>query len=270
MKTIPLLLATLLLLGGPAAGADDDDPVPGILRRLKDKDPEVRLRAVFEAEDVQDEKVTRELLRLIPDKSDDVRIAVLPVLGARTGEGCRKRAAVALAARLGPLAGKRPDSEEYRLTIQALHDLARPEAVDALLDIDLDEDRDTARSRLMAVGNIPSPEAIEGLITFMSRGRNKGSNRQRELARDALRYATGLKLGNDPDKWREWWRSAKKTFDFEAAAAKRLEDREKKSEAADEKSEKRRKRDERRGKRNGKKKGGDDDGGDDGGEDGAD
>jgi hypothetical protein len=38
--------------------------------------------------------------------------------------------------------------------------------------------------------------------------------------------ATGEKLGNDPDAWRAWWKDAKKTFDFAAAAQRRAAEKE--------------------------------------------
>ncbi|MFV1959556.1 MAG: hypothetical protein ACC662_09115, partial [Planctomycetota bacterium] len=101
---------------------------------------------------------------------------------------------------------------------------------------------------------------IDRPILFGSRGRR--SSGYRKITRDALRYATGLNLTTNPDKWRDWWRKAKKDFDFEAAALRREEDRRR----AEAKEERKRegKRGGRKGGRKGEKKG---DGEEDGGED---
>jgi hypothetical protein len=105
--------------------------------------------------------------------------------------------------------------------------------------------------RLRAVANVPSADAIEALIAYGSRGR-RGSHARAQTAR-ALQYATGVKIGGDPDKWRDWWRENKDSFDFEAAFAARRgkeqaqADKERRREEA-----KRRKEEKRKGGKKGK------------------
>jgi hypothetical protein len=72
----------------------------------------------------------------------------------------------------------------------------------------------------MAVANVPSPKAIEGLIAYMARRHRDGTGIRGQLVK-ALTYATGVKGANDDDAWRSWWKDAKGTFDFQAAAAER-------------------------------------------------
>ena len=82
-------------------------------------------------------------------------------------------------------------------------------------------DREIASARLMAVSNVCSAEAVDGLISFAAKGR--GMNRLKDLARKALKDATGADVRGGADEWRAWWKENKKDFDFEAVRAAREE-----------------------------------------------
>ncbi|MHC4470120.1 MAG: HEAT repeat domain-containing protein [Planctomycetota bacterium] len=251
MRRLLLVLAGLLV-AAPVTTAEEGPKAADLVKKMKDRDAAVRLAAVRDAAKRPDPGLTSQIVRLVKDGDALVRQAAIEALRGRTEDGCRKKAAQALAARL-PILGEKPGYwDEYVLAISVLHDLARPESIEKLVDMKVDEDRETVRSRLMAVANVPKPEAVDELIKFMSKGRGRGRKKQRDLAHQALRYATGENLGGDPDKWRSWWKKARGTFDFEEAAARRAEQRErerKKKEQREEKERKRREKGEKRKKK---------------------
>jgi HEAT repeat protein len=250
MKLVTLA-AVVLVLALPVTGAEKkDDKVADCLKRLKDKDASVRLAAVADMVELQDEKITSQLVKLIRDKDSDIRQMAVEGLRSRTSDAAKKKAAQVLAARLGALSKKSGHAEEFEGVIAALGDLARPESIDALIDIDTNEDAATAKARLMAVANCPDKKAVDELIKFLSKGRNRGRSGQRGLALQALRHATGVRLGNDADKWRAWWKDNRDKFDLKQVVA----EREAAKREAEEKAEKKREREEKRRENREKKK----------------
>jgi HEAT repeat protein len=201
-----------------------------ILAGLKAEEDATRLAATEEATGVEAEELLAPLLRLLKDENRLVRQAAAKALGARaSGEGSKK-AAKSLAERLKPLSREPEDQEELLVVVQALHDLAQPSSVKALLDdLELETDEDVVEARGSAAANAPCREAVEGLIDLMSRHHRRG--RSAPYAK-ALAYATGEKLGGDPDRWRAWWREHADSFDFEAAAAARAKARAEEAERA--------------------------------------
>ena len=192
-----------------------------------------RLDAATASKDLQDAKLLPPLVKLLRDDHPDVRTAAIAALGTRSDPEQAKKAADALAERLKPLSKKPEHSGELIAACTALHDLAQPSTVDALLDdMAPGTDLDVVFARCMAVGNIPSPKAIEGLIDLMSKGHRDGSG-IRGTAAKALAYATGERAVNDPDHWRAWWKENAKSFDFGRAASEREASRRKKDEAED-------------------------------------
>jgi len=211
------------------AGAAPAAPTPAapdaakLALSLKSTDRQERLAATEQAKGVQDEKLFAPLVDLLEDEDLAVRHAAIEALGARTAPEARKKAAAALAPHLAKTA-KKPELEiEVIATANAIGLLAQPSSVDALTaDIGVDTSIDVVRARLSAVANLPCAEAIEALIQFLAKqGRGRGSQ-QIPACRQALKDATGEDFGGEADKWRAWWRDAKKNFDF-AAAAKRRE-----------------------------------------------
>jgi hypothetical protein len=257
IRTPLLTILCLLILAGGLLAREEEPAAPravkDVLKDLKDRDRTVRLEASEEARGFQDATVTAQLVRMIKDKDLEVRLTVMDVLRDREDRKCRNLAARALSSRLPALGSKVDHEEEYVLAISVLHDLAQPCAVKLLMDFDIEESQETSKARLMAVGNTPCAAAIDSLITFLSKGRQRGRNQQRQACVAALKYATGQSYGNDPDKWRDWWHDVKANWDFQRAADIREEDRQKaeaKRRRAEEKrakaAEKRRKREEKR------------------------
>ncbi|MEN8151256.1 MAG: hypothetical protein ABFS86_15680, partial [Planctomycetota bacterium] len=233
LRTVTIL-ALLAVLAVPALAADEPDPVDEALKRMKDKEQPARLAGTAAAAKLQDAKITSQLVKLLKDKDWHVRQLSIEALRVRTGDRDRKKAALALASRLGALSKSSKTSDEYLQTIGALGDLARKETVTALLDIDLDTPRGTAKARLMAAAEAPYPETVDALIKFISKGRKKDSNRQRQQGVLALRHLTGVSLGHDPDKWRAWWKDNRATYSLTAVK----EDREAKAREAEERAKK--------------------------------
>ncbi len=238
-------------LAVPAAARADDaasdaaqPDVDGLVARMKRSDaPLERLAAAEAARDVQDERLLAPLVKLLRDDDADVRRAALAALGARTDPAQQKRAADAVAERLKPLAKKAETEGELVAACTALHDLAQPSTVDALLDDIADgTSTDVVRARCMAVGNIPSAKAIEGLIDLMAKRHRDGTG-TRSAAAQALAYATGERPVNDPDHWRAWWKEHEKSFDFAAAAERRAAERDKKKDAAERRDRRKKKQD---------------------------
>jgi hypothetical protein len=195
---------------------------------LASDDAAIRLDAATKAKDVQDAKLLKALATALKDEVHEVRVAVMEALGTRTGDDARKSAAAALHKVLGPLSKKPVQQPELLIALRAVHDLAHPTSIKPLLEgIDVHTDREVVDARLLAVANIAAPEAIDELIQFLSKGRKGGDEGQRGAAHRALTYATGERLKNDPDVWRAWWKDARKTFDFAAAAEARAAVREK-------------------------------------------
>ncbi len=240
-----LSLSTVALAEDPVPPAKPEPPKAEpatVLGLLKSKEPSDRLAGARDARSAQDDSLVAPLIALLGDPDSETRRAAIDALGARESSGSVKRAAASLASHLGRL-GKKAEAEveaEIIATANALGTLAQPSSVDVLLsDIAVETAPDVVKARLLAVANIPTAEAIEGLIAFLAR-RGRGANDlQGHHARAALKWATGESRGVDPDVWRSWWKDAKKEFDFKAAAERRAK-------ARAEQEEKDRRRDERK------------------------
>jgi len=219
----------------------ESSAVETLKKTLADRDPAQRYQAAQAALLVTEPGIAPQLIHLLKDDEPRIVEAAVAALVTRADPGERREAARALAARLKPLPREPDEVDEAReeLLVPALHDLAQVVSIKALLDIHMEAPPALIRARLMAVGNVPAADAIEALIAYGAR-RRRGEGHGRAM-RDALKYATGTDQGADPDRWRAWWRDAAADFDFEAAAARRKEQREK-AEARDERREERRKR----------------------------
>ena len=243
------LLCPLFL--SPAALADDEraalkTKATELAKRMASKDAEDRLSAVRESGPVYHRAIVAPLIKLLKDKDTRVRTEAITSLGLRDDPKNKKSAARALAGRLKPLEGNEKTREELKKIVQALHDLAQPTTIKALLDMKADADPGVARARSMAVGNIPSKEAIERLIGHGDKGRKRKRGASSGITQ-ALAYATQEKVKGGIEGWRKWWKENKATFDVDAAAEARANKRAK----AKEKSEKRK---DRKGKGKGKRK----------------
>jgi HEAT repeat protein len=245
----PILAAVLALTFASASFADGAAPAPAatppapepakIVEALKSKDRAERLAAAEQSRSVQDDKLIAPLVALLDDDDLTVRHTAIESLGARASAEARKKAAAALAAHL-PKTAKSADMEiELIATTKALGALAQPSSLSALMsDMGLDTSPDVVRARLAAVANLPCAEAIDALIQYLAKqGRGQGGL-QRQACRQALKEATGEDLGAEADAWRAWWRDAKKTFDFEAAARRREAEKGKKDDAEKRKKDK--------------------------------
>ena len=258
MLRVPtLLLCTLLVaLIAPATLAEDRvvlDSPEAVKKAMGSRDAAVRLAAARTAAGLQDHLITAPLVKLLKDKERPVREAAIEALAGRVEKRERKSAANGLAARIAPLAKDEQAKDELLLVIQALHDLAQPTTIKTLMDVTVNDEQEIVRARAMAVANIPDAEAIERLLQLGSKGR-RHTNWQR-IARDALRYATGVQLRGDADAWRQWWRENKGHFSFEAAAKRRADERDEKQRKAERAEEKRRKQEEKRRERGERKRG---------------
>ena len=125
------------------------------------RDAAVRLAAARAAAGVQDKLLVAPLVRLLRDKERPVRSAAVEALAGRVDEKQRRSAALGLAPRLGPLAKDPEDLAELLELVQALHDLAQPVTIKALLDVTVNDDPKAVKARAMAVANVPCAEAID-------------------------------------------------------------------------------------------------------------
>jgi len=254
VRALTTLALLALLLPSPALAEEEDrvvlDSPEAVKKAMGHRDAGVRLAAARAAAGLQDRLITAPLVKLLKDKEWVVREAAIQSLSGRVEKRDRRSAAAGLAARLGPLGKNEQAKEEMLAVIQALHDLAQPTTIKALMDVTVNDDGEIVRARAMAVANVPDAEAIERLLQLGSKGR-RHTNWQR-IARDALHYATGVQLRGDADAWRQWWRDAKADFSFEAAARRRAEEREAKRRKAERAEEQRRKREERGERRRGR------------------
>ena len=221
-------IAIVVALLCPVLLAEEDralkEKATELAKRLVSKDPETRLGAVRESGTVHHRAVVSPLIKLLKDRDDRVRLEAIVSLGMRDDPKNKKSAAKALAGRLKPLEGNEKTRKELLKIIQALHDLAQPVTIKALLDMKSDADRNVARARTMAVGNVASKEAIERLITHGDKGKRQRSKKGRGTT-EALAYATQEQVRGGVDQWRKWWKENKATFDVELAAEKRANKR---------------------------------------------
>jgi HEAT repeat protein len=236
----------------PKEAAKPEVPAPTVEQLVADmgdaKFAVKRLDAATAAKGNQDPRLLPPLVKLVKDEHPDVRAAAVAALGARTEPEQQRKAADALGSRMKSLAGKTEAEAERTEIARALHDLAQPSSIDALMDdIDYGSGLDEVEARCRAVGNVASPKAIEALIGFMQKRHRDGTG-YRAVAAKALEYATGERRVNDPDQWRAWWKDHEKTFDFEAAASRRRKE-------ADAKAEKEAQREKAKEKREKGKKG---------------
>jgi HEAT repeat protein len=247
MQRTILVLALLAL----AVPAEEDkalrEAASELAARMRSKDPEERLAAARETAMNQHHLVLAPLVKLLRDKDKRIREAAISSLGLRDDPKAAKQAASALASRLRPLAGKEETREELLSVIQALHDLAQPVSMKALLDIKSGTDREVMRARAMAVANVPSKEAIDRLIQYGYKDR-RGSDSTRRIAIQALGYATQVRLRGNFEEWRRWWSDNKDGFDVDAAAEARANKRAEQAAKAEKKAERERKRRERKKK----------------------
>jgi len=196
---------------------------------------------------VQHKDLVTPLVKCLRDDVREVRAAAAEALVAREGAKDRVQAAKGVAALLKPLP-REPEAEELareKLLVPILEDLAQTASIKALLDVHPEGPQTEIKARLLAVANVPAPEAIDALIAFASKQGRRGGHRG--AVGQALKVATGENFGRDPDKWRAWWKKAKRDFDFEAAAAQRQAQRE-------QRARKEEKKEERKGKKRQKKK----------------
>ncbi|MHC4820571.1 MAG: HEAT repeat domain-containing protein [Planctomycetota bacterium] len=261
-----VLVAALCLAAAPAvaqdretkSGADATEQIEQLGKQLKSKDVSERREAATKALEHGSKELTSGLARCLKDKDLTVRVSAAKALAVREDESARRTAAKALAARLPSIPAGDDGWIEMESVLTALHDLARPETVKPIVDgIDYETEADEIKLRLMAIANVAHPTAIDSLIRIGSSGhkrRGDGKNWGRAIV-TALQYATGHDLkAQDPDLWRAWWKDAKKTFDFEAAAADRAAERQAKKDKALAAEEKKRKREENKRKKEERKK----------------
>jgi HEAT repeat protein len=232
-------LITLLLLAG-FAGADDGteaEAADAIAKQLASPEDSVVLAGLLEAAGNQSKSLTTPVTKLLRHKNPAVRQSAIEVLGGRRDPSAQKKAASALCARLDPLSVKEEDKPELEKVITALHDLAQPSSIKPLLGMKSTAPREIHEAAAMAVANVPSKEAIDRLIQYGYKDR-RGSDRTRDIAVKALRYATQEQIKGGIEVWRKWWSEHEKDFDPVAAMEKRA----KAKAEADEKKERRKNR----------------------------
>jgi HEAT repeat protein len=195
-----------------------------LIAAIEDRDPEVRVQAVAAVRNLQDPRVPEVLIAALDDDHWSVRAMAITHLGSfknpdffgtlvtalTTDEspGVRARAAEALAGfndlrATEPLIATLRDENSYVRwhTAEALKDLKDPRAVEPLIAALSDEDHITRRRVIAALGELKDTRAVEPLIALLE----DQNDVIRMDAREALQDITGLKLGEDPEKWREWW-----------------------------------------------------------------
>lgn len=229
----PVLLAVLATALACASGiharlaADEASPdrqapdVAALVAGLASEDREKRQASAEAACEVQHPDLLPALLKAAKDEYRSVREPVWKALGARSPQPEKAKAARAVETRLRELDRKPESPEEVAVVVQALHDLAQRSSIDPLLEgLGPTTEAPLALARLRAVANVPDKAAIEALLNYAQRGR--GGDAHRAAARQALTYATGLRLAN-LDAWLRWWSDAKRTWDPDEAAAARAE-----------------------------------------------
>ncbi|MHC4938460.1 MAG: HEAT repeat domain-containing protein [Planctomycetota bacterium] len=219
----------------------DDEAAKSIVAQLKSKEDSIVLAGLLEAATNQSKSLTSPVIKLLKHKNPAVRQSAIEVLGGRRNPSAQKKAAQSLCYRLKPLSAKEEQQAELLVVIQALHDLEQPLAIKPLLSMDSGTPREVLTQCAMAVGNVPSKEAVDRLIQYGYKDR-RGAGRTRDIAVKALRYATQEKVKGNIEAWRKWWSDNEKDFDPLIAAEKRAEARAAAKEKEERKKNRRKKR----------------------------
>ena len=112
-----------------------------IAKQITSKDPDEAIAGIRAAANVRDSVVTSPLIKALKSKFQPVRKAAIESLARRKNRADQKKAARALAARLGRLGQKEETRDELTAVVQALHDLAQNRGQDGLQDRGVVRDR---------------------------------------------------------------------------------------------------------------------------------
>ena len=207
--------AALGAIGDPRA-------IEPLIAAIKDDGPEVRVQATIALGNIGGSRAMEELIAALDDDLWRVRAMAARSLGSfedpRSFDALMKalkdefpnvraRAAEALAEMndpraIEPLMAALKDKNSYVRwhVVDALKELAGPRAVEPLIATLSDEDHITRRRSIYALGELKDARAVKPLIDLLE----DEDHVIRMDAREALRNITGMKLGEDPKKWREW------------------------------------------------------------------
>lgn len=176
--------------------------------------------------DVLREVATLEALREHPQREDPKAQAIMKsALKAAAPEvrleACRAVAAQRMKSAVGPLMEMVDQwSEKHVETAQtALLALAQIGDLRSLKTFTASAwdspEREVLITRVYAIRYLRAPESVDWLVSLFVAGRGRkggmGGAAMRPIT-ESLEFLTGEGHGNDPDKWRDWWKAAKGRF----------------------------------------------------------
>ena len=203
---------------------------PLIAVLLKDIDGSVRASAAEALGHIGDKGAVEPLILALKDTSEGVRYSVAHALGMLGDKRAVDPLIVALndsctyvrwnaAEALGKIRDKKAaepliaalkdaNPDVRRLAANALSELGEENAVEVFIVALKNENSDVRREAIRALEAIGDGRAIEPLIAALM-DKDEGV---RIVSADALRELTGEKLGQDTEKWQEWWEENKGNF----------------------------------------------------------
>ena len=203
--------------------------VEPLIIALKGKDPHVRRQAAAALGEINDPRVVEPLIATLKDEFWWVRATAVrqlgetndprsfnPLIAALNDEqpNVRARAAEALASladyrAVEALIAALKDKNAYVRwhVAKALKDLNDSRAVEPLIAALKDKDELVRRSAMSALAKLKDYRAVAPLIALLK----DEDDFRRMQVREALEAITGMKLGESPEKWRQWWKENKET-----------------------------------------------------------
>jgi len=227
---VSLLVVSLISSCLFIVGCSQD--VDSLAKKLNHKDPEVRRDAVVRLGQTRDPRALEPLILALQDEDSSVKIEAMTCLG-------RLKDPRAIEPLVKALDVSKYRSNSFMFAGQALAEIGEPaiesviaalkngnpglqmgaacafrflknsRAVEALITALKDENPSVRRCAACALGSQKDPRAAEPLIRVLEEDK---TDSVRTTAATALSKITGNNLGDNPEKWRNWWEENKVTF----------------------------------------------------------
>jgi HEAT repeat protein len=204
------LKIAIVLLGAALAAQEPAAPDPKLVlaqlqQALANKEPAIAVDAVQRLGRTADDEVVKLLAKTLQHKEAEVQRAALQALRFNPQPSALT---ALLAANLEQLLDDDDTAAEFYF---ALGQKADQKALPLLSKgLRVDKGSKVVRARILAIGRIRSPQAVEELMRLLKSGggggkNGRGNNPHMADLRVALAALTGEDFGNDDSAWIHWW-----------------------------------------------------------------
>jgi HEAT repeat protein len=172
--------------------------VKPLITALKDKNKEIRKNAARALGEIKDRRAVKPLIAALEEEDKEFREIVVEALG-------RIKDPRVIETLVFILNNKDEDENIRWKAAAALSRMKDPRSVEPLITALKDKSRDIRGIAAAALGEIKDSQAVEPLINALE---DKDKSVRRNAA-VALKKVTGEDLGDDPKKWKKWWKKNK-------------------------------------------------------------